>query len=217
MFQSFMLWTYCQGIFFCCELVLMFRERVPSLGYDFRIERRHIHRGETLYCHITDGVCELNVGLLYLKTFIFPIIFIAFLFYVKQYFRYWRWKENKIKSLSSWILQTLGKELSVSNLIEISTDIPGKTWDAPIVTFFWAQQTPDVWKKDSTWPPKFSPLQIWNPIFRVQQVDNIGNWQWQSKPLAHFLDQGECSMAAHCVYEKSLSVGVRQTWVWRLF
>ena len=212
-----MLWTYCQGIFFCCELVLMFRERVPSLGYDFRIKRRHIHRGETLYCHITDCVCELNVGLLYLKTFIFPIIFIAFLFYVKQYFRYWRWKENKIKSLSSWILQTLGKELSVSNLIEISTDNPGKTWDAPIVTFFWAQQTPDVWKKDSTWPPKFSPLQIWNPIFRVQQVDNIGNWQWQSKPLAHFLDQGECSMAAHCVYEKSLSVGVRQTWVWRLF
>lgn len=35
-------------------------------------------------------------------------------------------KENKIKSLSSWILQTLGKGLSMSNLIEISTDNPGK-------------------------------------------------------------------------------------------
>lgn len=109
------------------ELVLTFGERVPFLGYDFRIERRHIHRGEALYCHITDGVCELNVRLLYLKTFIFPIIFIVFRLYVKRYFRYWRQRENKIKSLSSWILQTLGKGLSMSNLIEISTDNPGKT------------------------------------------------------------------------------------------
>ena len=58
----------------------------------------------------------------------------------------------------------------------------------------------------------FTTLNL-EPNFQGSTCGKHRKLEWRSKPLAHFLDQGENSMAAHCVYEKSLSVGVRQTWV----